>query len=282
MGTKLTATVQAEGAAEAESYDKYACFCKDQADAKVYVIAKADKKIGELDADITALTTEITNLDDEVSSKKKDVEADEAKQAENQKIRNAERDEYLKKRDDLAKAVDAVGRALETLQNSEKDVREEITSLLQKLPTQSLSTSALALIAQASAGPGEAKAYNYGSKEIIATLQTLQATFKKDLADLDESEISTRSDFEMGAGARSNTITATQKAITEKETLSASKGEEKSNAEEILNQETTARNADQAFLDDLTAKARRKRQLGTHAPRRGQMSSKLSQRQRKH
>merc|ERR1719199_1105389 len=68
--TKLSNQVQAEGVAEAASYDKYACFCKDQADDKVYVIAKSDKKIKELDAEITALTGEITELDDAVTKSK--------------------------------------------------------------------------------------------------------------------------------------------------------------------------------------------------------------------
>jgi len=257
--TKLSAQVQSEGVAEAASYDKYACFCKDQADDKVYVIAKSDKRIKELDADITALTGEITSLDDDVKKAKEDVKGEEKTQKDNQEARNKGQATYDEKRKSLAEAVEAVESALETMRNSRDDVQNEVASLLQKLPQ----GPQLALIADATAGkrygkPGDAAAYQYASKDVIATLTSLTATFKKELQDLDKAEMNAVSDFEMAAGARSNTITALNKEINEKETLSASKGEEKSDKDEQKNEETKARNADQAFLDDLTLKCEEK------------------------
>merc|ERR1719387_991888 len=75
--TKLSAQVQAEGVEEAASYDKYACFCKAHADEKVYEIAKSDKKIKELKAQIEALESEIKELDDDVAENKKEVKKEE-------------------------------------------------------------------------------------------------------------------------------------------------------------------------------------------------------------
>jgi hypothetical protein len=193
----------------------------------------------------------------------KDVATEEKTQEENQKTRNGEKEEYAKKRQDLVDAVDAVVGALDAMQTAKADVEEEITSLLQKLPAQSLSSTALALISSASskkrgAAPGEAKAYKYDSKEVIETLKQLTMTFKKELADLDEDEISANSAFEMAYGARANTITAYNKQINEKETLSAAKSEEKSEKEELKKEEEKDRAADQAFLDDLTSKCNAK------------------------
>ena len=54
--------------------------------------------------------------------------------------------------------------------------------------------------------------------------------------------ITIASDSEMGRGARANTMTALSKQVNEKQTLSASKGEDKSDKEELRNQEITARN----------------------------------------
>merc|ERR1719484_57625 len=186
--TKLSAQVQAEGVAEAASYDKYACFCKEQADDKVYVIAKSDKKIEVLDADIKDLDGQIVSLNDDVKKAKEDLEKEEKTQTEKQKARSEDQETYAKKRKSLEEAVDAVSNALETMRSSRDDVEGQISLLMKKLPPQS---PALALIGATggkrySQPKGEAKSYQYASKEVIATLTSLSTTFKKELAELDK------------------------------------------------------------------------------------------------
>merc|ERR1719487_2656925 len=65
---KLEKQTMEEGKAEADAYDKFACFCKEQADEKLYSITKADEKISLLTALIKSLTGEITGLNKEISS----------------------------------------------------------------------------------------------------------------------------------------------------------------------------------------------------------------------
>merc|ERR1719407_277297 len=65
---KLEKQTMEEGKAEAEGYDKFACFCKEQADEKLYSITKANEKISLLTAQVKALTGDITNLDKDISS----------------------------------------------------------------------------------------------------------------------------------------------------------------------------------------------------------------------
>merc|ERR1719161_917312 len=64
---KLEKQTMEEGKAEAEGYDKFACFCKEQADEKLYSITKADQKIELLTAEIKALTGDITGLNQEIA-----------------------------------------------------------------------------------------------------------------------------------------------------------------------------------------------------------------------
>merc|ERR1719352_1396343 len=63
----LSAKVTAEGKKEAAQYDKYACFCKEQADEKLYSIEKSDAKISDLKAEIKELTTAIADLNSDIS-----------------------------------------------------------------------------------------------------------------------------------------------------------------------------------------------------------------------
>merc|ERR1719231_2024369 len=65
---KLEKLTMEEGKAEAAGYDKFACFCKEQADEKLYSITKANEKISLLTAEIKALTGDITNLNGEIST----------------------------------------------------------------------------------------------------------------------------------------------------------------------------------------------------------------------
>merc|ERR1719463_552930 len=69
----LSAKVAAEGKKEAAEYDKFACFCKEQADEKLYNIEKSDKKLSKLDAHINKLTTEISELNGEISDLSKQI-----------------------------------------------------------------------------------------------------------------------------------------------------------------------------------------------------------------
>ena len=54
---KMQTETQEEGKAEAAAYDKFACFCKDTADAKLHSITKGKEHIATLTAEIEALVT---------------------------------------------------------------------------------------------------------------------------------------------------------------------------------------------------------------------------------
>merc|ERR1719161_1301720 len=64
---KLEKQTMEEGKAEADGYDKFACFCKEQADEKLYSITKANQKIELLTAESKALQGDITGLNQEIA-----------------------------------------------------------------------------------------------------------------------------------------------------------------------------------------------------------------------
>merc|ERR1719359_2598695 len=79
---KLEKQTMEEGKEEAAGYDKYACFCKEQADEKLYSITTKDKKIqfltdqiAALDGDITNLNNDIADLNSQIDGLKADCEA---------------------------------------------------------------------------------------------------------------------------------------------------------------------------------------------------------------
>merc|ERR1719321_376016 len=70
---KLLNDLSAEGAKEAAQYDKFACFCKEQADEKLYSIEKSNAKIKDLTAEIDELNADINKLNGEISDLSKQI-----------------------------------------------------------------------------------------------------------------------------------------------------------------------------------------------------------------
>merc|ERR1719316_148308 len=64
---QLSAQTAEEGKEEAKQYDDYSCFCKEQADQKLYNIEKSEAKLEKLAAKISELEGEISQLNSDIS-----------------------------------------------------------------------------------------------------------------------------------------------------------------------------------------------------------------------
>jgi len=240
----LSTKVAAEGAKEAAQYDKYACFCKEQADEKLYAIEKSDDKLASLKAQITDLDAAIAQLNSDISdlSKKATRLDGEIKTATNK--RNTEHAEYEAKATDMNEAIDACGAALDALKDSKGAMTDAKLNLVQVAVEKVL-------------GKGAPK-FQYQSNDIIATIEGLQATFKKMKKDLDIEEFDINSAFESKKLGLSNEKTFAEKERDEKAAVEAAKSEEVAAARDDKKVTTADRGADQSFMDELTAQCEEK------------------------
>lgn len=244
---KLSDSVQQEGTEEAASYDKFACFCREQSDHKVYALKKAGVKIDNYQSAVESLGAEITKLDGEVVTLKGEVGTEESGANETAIARQAAFEKYDVVRQNLTEGVNAITNALEALRNSRDSVSQaKVLAQTEALLNRRSLGSAELLGKQMPAD------YKYSSNDVIATLQELLKTFKSQLDDADTDEATERNAYEMSEGARANKIKALKADILEKETLSAKKGEEKSEKQGLLDAEVKAKSQDQAFFDELT------------------------------
>merc|ERR1719331_2739584 len=94
-----------EGKAEAAAYDKFACFCKEQADEKLYSITKKGEKIALLTAEVKSLTADITSLNQQIASMNSDIDTLKTTCETEQKANDQAFNEYAIVRDDLAGAI---------------------------------------------------------------------------------------------------------------------------------------------------------------------------------
>merc|ERR1719326_901167 len=127
----LSAKVTAEGKEDAASYDKYACFCKEQASDKLYAIEKSEAKIKDLKALIEKLDGEIAELNAEIQKLSKKISALEKEIKEKTEKREKEHAVYLVKANDMDEAISACERAIEALRDSKKKLKGAKLNLAQ-------------------------------------------------------------------------------------------------------------------------------------------------------
>jgi len=242
-----------EGKAEAAAYDKFACFCKEQADDKLYSITKKAEKIALLTAQIKALTGEITSLDAEISTLNKQADGLDKDCESNQKARDTAFNAYAVKRDDLANAISGCGAAIEMLKAGKAPglIQEQV-----KMTVRSSHAEKLTSLLQAPDGAAAGSKFHSG--EILEIMADTLKKFKVNKNELDAEEADKRHTFDMAQGARKNTLKAVRDDSAEQAKLSAQKQETKQMAEDDNTKTTEDRTADDTFMQDLTAQCEAK------------------------
>jgi len=246
----LSAKVTAEGKKEAAEYDKYACFCKEQADEKLYAIETSESKIEKLAALIKELSSAISQLNGEIGKLSKKISGLEGDIKDAKKERKDDYDAYSVKAKDHQEAIDATAGAIEALKESKGDLTDAKTDLMQ-LARHSLTPAKEAQMLLQVSKKGAPK-FEYQSNDIIATLEGLLAQFKSMKKTLDNDEFEAKAASDKKILAMTNEKKFAEKEKAEKESVVEAKTEEKETAEADKDQETADMDADQAFMDTLT------------------------------
>jgi len=252
---KLEKQTMEEGKAEAKAYDEFACFCKEQADDKLYSITKANEKISLLTAEIKSLTGDITNLGKEIASLNTQIDDLKKTCEDEQKARDKEFNAYAIVRDDLAGAIAGCGAAIEMLKGGQAPgslIQQKVSDLALMSVSSGTDVSSLLQISEDPAG------FKFHSGEIIELMVDTLKKFKVNKNDLDAEESEKKHTFDMAQGARFNQIKALEQSLAEAETESAEKEEAKAKADDDKTKTTEDKDADNTFMNDLTSQCEAK------------------------
>ena len=262
---KLQGEIEADGKAEAASYDKFACFCKEQADNKQYAIEKFIEQENSLEATIADKTAKKAQLDSEIADHAAEIAKLNTEQDDAQSARDGEHAVYVEKAADLSTGIERMAGAIEQLKGSKGSMTDAKAMLLSKHST--LISDSLTL-AESLRVPKEhysmlqadPHGYAYHSNEIVATFTDLLKDFKTKKVEVDQEEQETRQAFEMESGARRNLIKAEEKSKSEKSEMSAQLESDLNAHSTELQQTKDAHAADSNFLADLTSQCETKAQ----------------------
>eukprot|EP00416_Gambierdiscus_australes_P040736 CAMPEP_0171099962 /NCGR_PEP_ID=MMETSP0766_2-20121228/52670_1 /TAXON_ID=439317 /ORGANISM="Gambierdiscus australes, Strain CAWD 149" /LENGTH=708 /DNA_ID=CAMNT_0011559701 /DNA_START=54 /DNA_END=2180 /DNA_ORIENTATION=- len=259
---QLSKQITEEGANEAAEYDKYACFCKEQASAKTYAIEKSQEKIDKLTATIDALGSSIADLNTAVGALSTDILQYEGDISAEIAARKIEADAYAAADANVTEAVAAVEAAITALKDSKSQLTgtklnfAQLQGVLAKVVKLKASNKQIAMVSsilENAASPGSSHSYEYQSNKIILLLQDLLVTFKEAKKTLFEDEYRAKAISDKKVLGLENSKKFAEKEKLEKQAIADAKTEEKHAAEEDKLAETNAQTADTEFRTELTS-----------------------------
>jgi len=253
----LKKEVEDEGAAEASTYGKFACFCKDTTLKKSNSVKKGNDNIIDQSADIETKTAErsddITELGErKVDNEKKNTELDETTSR-----CTKEKAEYDAEAADLNKAISSLNKAIKSMSDSRPASLLAIRSVVESVSTSTAMTKASKSTQQRVAAfmqePGLDK-YGFHSNDIIDLCESLLKDFKGSKTDLDteydkadKACVSTKKSLRAEIKANKDAMNLLSKAIARL------KGEIAKHREDLVIAKADLED-DELYLKDLTAR----------------------------
>jgi chromosome segregation ATPase len=254
----LKTKTEDEGKAEAETYDTFACFCKDKTKDKSKSVTDGQDKIEELSAEIGEKTANKEDKIKEIMERKKQQE-ELAATLEETKVRlQKERAEYEATAADLSKAISSLENAIAAMDSSKPSLLSVKTTVKKSFEmaaamnmVKAPKIKAVEALLQAKVDPDDPD-YKYKSQGIIDVMSDLLKEFNQEKKDVD-------TEWEKTETAENNLITDTEGQMTENknsiDTLGGdveSLGSEIAQAREDLVAAEELMKDDEMYLKDLT------------------------------
>merc|ERR1719507_837145 len=195
----LKSQVLNEGEAEAATYNKFACFCKDTTEEKVEAIKEGDDNKEDLAATIKDLQSEREELDATIKELLSDIETAEKDMKKAKAERAEELATYKANEADLTAALEALTGAIQKMKASKSPSLLQFQSMRKTIKTAMMLADALNIGSVATqktvstflqqAPEVQMEDYKFHSDDIIATLEKLLNQFRGEKNDVDAEEV---------------------------------------------------------------------------------------------
>lgn len=281
MLTEVKTKVEAEGEAEAATYNTFACFCKDTQAEKSSSIEAATIQKDELQASMNEAATARDGADEEFTTVTGDLGAANEEIERLTSERHAEALEYEKSEIDMTGAIQALSSAISEMKASQGGA----SALLQTLKgsrhfgmvrrsllmaevlngkTAQKATAALAALQESKeipTGDLPTETYSFHSGDIITTLEDLKTEFKSQKDTLDKAEVDAKQTYHTAVQDQEKIIGEKQTRLTELKDLKAEKTAAIAEASTDLTAVSAQILDDQKYLSEVSAQCEAKATL---------------------
>jgi uncharacterized coiled-coil DUF342 family protein len=258
----LQTQVVVEGKAEAKTYDKFACFCKDMTAEKTDAINAGTDKSADLSALIEQLTNDRSEADDTINELNKKIDSLDKSMKEAKEKRAAEKATFDALHAELTKGIKDLTNAVNTLKGSKPASLLDLKSTIRTIRQASFMADAmgyspkhhqtLAALLQQPEVPMED--YSFHSDEIVSMIEGLQSDFKSKLSEVKIEETKKVSEFDMQMQAETDEHAAASKELKDTNELKSKKMEAIAASSKELTETSATLTDDQNYLKDLTEK----------------------------
>lgn len=231
-------------------YAKYAQWCESTKAEKSSAVDEAAGKIEVLKADIAKAQTDAEVLGKDIEEHGAQIEKIGGEKTKAEEVRKKEAEDYAVEFKDYSESVDAIGRALETL---EKQAGSHPQALIQG--TGRHAQEVRKLVALATPKP---PAYDFQSGNITGMLKMLQDQFVTEKRELEKAETSKVHSYQLLLASLSSQQESEGEDKERKVGLKAKKLQLKASKEDELTTSTSSKDADTKYLDDVTTTCRQK------------------------
>jgi len=254
---------------EQVQFAAYKQFCDDTSAAKEASIKKADEKIEVLQADIEMYLANIAKLSKEIAEHEADINAWAGDMKAATTVRGIEKAAYDDMHKDLSESVSALERAVQVLKTQSHDrkqasfVQVAALSRLRLIPERAKRALTAFLQEDPESDPlsvtaPEAFGYEFQSHGIISMLEKLLDEFIEERTKLEKEESNSVHQYKLLIQDLTKQTEQAKFDVSQKSELLAKNKEDKAGAEGELAETKDLRDADQKYLDDLTAECTQK------------------------
>jgi len=247
--------VEADGERETELYEKFMCYCKTAGGGLGEGIAEATAKIPQLESSIEEGTGKKAQLVSDIQGHKADRDAAKTAVAEATEIRAKEKAEFDKEKDEDTTDLKAVQKATKTLMGGMGGafLQSPAAGVLRKVVSnrENMDSADREDVLSFLSVDSDDKEDTPGTMQIVGILKTMAEEMKKEIAEAEEDEAKSVSDFQSLVAAKKKEINALSKLIEEKLQRVGDLAVEITQNKNDLSETKAALSEDSKFASDL-------------------------------
>jgi len=259
MMNEMKAKGDAMKAEEAKTFATYKEWVEDTSRELGFEIKTAKSDIEQLTAAADLADSEVSKLGAAIKKLESELQTTENEKKDATDIREGQHAEYVELSTDYSESVDALERAIQTMESRNYNVPEAEAFLQKQAVAKPAMRRVLAEFLQVTqkqeefrGGPAVA-AYEFQSGGIIALLEKFLTKFKRELSEVEREESNQSNNYDLEMINLSNTIDYLKKEIEEKSVLKSKRAAESAQAKSDLASTQKELAEDEKTLADMTA-----------------------------